>query len=1052
MEIGIYEQLINHLFKAKIEALQGKQFYIGKQSITADNAAAYLSNYLYQIIQQVIESLPSDEQKMEKCVQMINDIVVQVGRKFDVEDYCENLLEAPASILTAVVDQTKVDYSDVSEYIKNIMPATRLTKSALFTGRNNELNMASELRREILSSDEICLLVSFIKKSGLDLIKQQLNEAVNAGRKLRVITTTYMGASQYKAIAELASMANTQVKISYNSDTDRLHAKAYLFLRNTQFHTAYVGSSNLSEAALRNGLEWNIKVTQSESPQIIANIRNSFETYWADESFETFVPGRDDERLQFELSGEKSYKPLDYSVLDLMKAKEYQQEVLERLTAERELHGHYKNLVVAATGTGKTVIAAFDYKRFRESEKRANFLFVVHREEIILQAKDTFCRVLQDENFGEIWAGGSKPTNWTQVFASKDSLNNSIDDLPLSSDYYDYIIIDEAHHISAPSYQKILQRFKPKILMGLTATPERMDGVDILEYFDGCISAEIRLTTALNNGLLCPFHYYGITDNTDLKDVRWERGKFVASELSKVYTSNDRRTGVIWNAMEKYLDDCRDVQALCFCVDQEHARYMNAKFLLAGLKSGVLTSENAADRGRLLRALQRKEINYLFVVDMFNEGIDIPNVDTILFLRPTESLTIFLQQLGRGLRKAENKPYLTVLDFVGQYRAEFNFTDRFRALMGKTSMSVKEEVERDFPQLPLNCQIHLEKKAKQYILENINNSIASFKATRIIASIKKFKQELDMPLTLLNFMKVYDMPLERMYKIGSWQTLCRLAEIDVKTPIAFDDELKYAVTKKWLSTESYTYFSFIHSLAEKNFDVKIDKLNSLERKMCLMLYYDFYDKPGQFNSVQEFIDYLHKHPIVADEIKDLMQIFMNRCEVVEKKDNSALSFVNPLCLHGRYTKAQIQVAIETSRLDKKSSVREGVERNNDLNLEAMYVDIIKDREEGSNTNYNDFALTRELFHWETQNKVTPESAAGQAYINQKRTMLLFVREQNSAPDYKSRTMGYIYLGQVTFVSSEGSKPMEIVWKLKTPMPASVFSFAAKYAAVAQSNA
>lgn len=1046
METGIYEQVINHVFKTKIQALDSKQFYIGEQNITANNVAAYLSNYLYQIIQQIIESLPVDD-KLDKSVKLVNDIILQVGQTFNLEDYQNNLLDAPASILTAVIDQTKIDYPNISEYLQNITPATRLTKSALFTGRNNELNMASELRREILSSDEICLLVSFIKNSGLALIKQELEAFVNAGHRLRIITTTYMGATQYKAIASIAALPNTQVKISYNSNMDRLHAKAYLFLRDSQFHTAYVGSSNLSEPALRNGLEWNIKVTRSESPQIIDNIRNSFETYWVDDSFEDFVLGRDNERLKNALSGAQNYNPLDYSLLDLIKAKDYQQEILEKLSAERELHGHYKNLVVAATGTGKTVIAAFDYKRFRENEKHANFLFVVHREEIIIQARDVFRRVLQDENFGETWVGGNKPTSFNYVFASKDSLNNQLDNLSLANDYYDYIIIDEAHHVAAPSYQKILQKFNPKILLGLTATPERMDGLDIQKYFGDSISAEIRLTTALNNGLLCPFHYHGITDNTDLKNVRWERGRFVASELSKVYTGNDRRTGMIWKAMEEYLDDCHSIQALCFCVDQEHAQYMNAKFTLGGLKSGVLTSENSEERNKMLRLLQEKKINYLFVVDMFNEGVDIPDVDTILFLRPTESLTIFLQQLGRGLRKAKNKPYLTVLDFVGQYRTEYNFADRFRALIGKTSMGVKEEIERDFPHLPLNCQIHLESKAKQYIIENINSAVASFRSTRIISTIEKFEKEHDMPLTLLNFLKVYNIPLDKLYQNGSWQTLCLNAGLKKETSIAFDTELKFAVIKKWLSTDSYTYFKFIHSLAEKNFDIQVDKMTSLEQKMCLMLYYDFYDRAGINLSLQELFNFLHNHPVVSEEIRDLMQLFIKRCEVVEKRDNSKIAFINPLCLHGRYTKAQIQVAIETSTLQQKSSSREGVERNKNLGVEAMYVDIVKDREENSNTNYNDFAMTRDLFHWETQNSVSPESTAGQAYINQTQTMLLFVREQSTAPENKSRTMGYIYLGEVSLVSTEGSKPMRIIWKLKTPMPASTYSFAAKYAAV-----
>ena len=274
---------------------------------------------------------------------------------------------------------------------------------------------------------------------------------------------------------------------------------------------------------------------------------------------------------------------------------------------------------------------------------------MAHREEILRQSLLTFRQVLSDYNFGEKWYGGEEPANYEYVFASKDTLNNRLDSLPLPADYYDYIVIDEVHHVAASSYRKIINHFTPKVLLGLTATPERMDGEDITQDFDGTISAEIRLDDALNKGLLAPFYYYGITDSVDYSEVAWDKGHYVASELSHIYTYNDARTAVILQSLQKYLTNIRDVRSLCFCVDQQHAKYMAAKFTLCGLKADVLTSENAQMRAPLYRRLKNKEINYLFVVDMFNEGVDIPEVDTILFLRPTESLTVFIQQFGRGL-------------------------------------------------------------------------------------------------------------------------------------------------------------------------------------------------------------------------------------------------------------------------------------------------------------------------------------------------------------------------------------------------------------------
>lgn len=1047
MELGIYEQIINKLFREKIDSLNREKYFIGTRQLTNKDVADYLSSYLLQIISEIFHSFDSDDDSVKKCSWLVNDIIRHISSKFDIEDYKDNIIDAEASILTAVVDKTRCEYPDIAEYIRSITPTTTLSKSHLFTGHNNGVSMGSELRKEILSADDICFLVSFIKLSGLNEIEQELKKHVYAGKRLRVITTTYMQATDFKAVKRLASLPNTEVKISYNSERDRLHAKSYLFLRNSGFHTAYIGSSNISGPALTEGLEWNIKVTQTELPEVIATVKNSFETYWADDAFETFTPNVDDERLKQALSNTpKEQDSFDYSVLDLMKAKDYQNEILEKLDVERTVHGHFRNLVVAATGTGKTVISAFDFKRYREANPDCTFLFIVHREEIIKQACATFRHVLGDPNFGDMWYGEHEPASYKCLFASKDMLNSRLSSLTLASDYYDYIIFDEAHHIVADSYQRILHYFQPKILLGLTATPERMDGQDITEFFDGHISAEIRLATALNNGLLAPFHYYGVSDDTDLSQVRWERGKFVTSDLSAVFMANDQRTQTILQAVENYIPNPHDIRALCFCVDQKHANYMNAKFTLAGLKTDILTSENAHDRAGKLRKLRDKVINYLFVVDMFNEGVDIPAIDTVLFLRPTESVTVFLQQFGRGLRKAKGKTHLTVLDFVGHSRSEFNYSDRLRAMIGKTSMSVAEELEHGFPHMPLGCKITLEEKAYEEILNNVTSFIKSFQKGKIINSIKTFPQNYDVPLTLANFIRLTRIPLERIYKVSTWADLCSLAGIKI-THSRFTLELKRAVYKKWLSVDSYSYFSFIKKLVDRRFKITESSLNNIEHKQALMLYYDLFQDANIYQSLQAMFNDLSHDKVFIEEMEELVPQLIDRCEALEKEDNSVFRDDMPLKLHGIYTKDEIFASIGTSTIKRKSPCREGVERNRSLSLEAMFVDIIKDREEGSNTNYNDFAQCREMFNWETQNKVSPTSQSGQDYINEANNMLLFVRKQSDHPDDKQRTMGYVYLGQVNLEKWSGSRPMQILWKLKTLMPASVFSYAGKYMAI-----
>lgn len=1051
MKIGIYEQIINQLFEEKISSIDQNRFYIGERVIKKDEVAKLLSMYLTSIFEQVLSDMvdindetdEEDEQKdssVKRGLELANSIIRKLVNEFHLDS--GNLVSAQAKILTAVIDKTQSDYPDLAKRLEEMMPMKGLINGALFTGKG--MKMYTELQKEIASADEIRLMVSFIKKRGLALILPRLREFTNRGGQLKVITTTYMQATDYDAIIQLSSLKNTEIKITYDVSSERLHAKAYVFLRDTGFNTAYIGSSNISEQALDTGAEWNVKVTQMEQPRMMKTILGAFDASWWADGYETFVNGEDNERLKAALNKEVDNE-IDFSTLKgLIRPFDYQQEILERLQVEREVRNHWKNLVVAATGTGKTVMAASDYKAFVEKHERARLLFVAHREEILRQSLQTFRQVLSDYNFGEKWYGGEEPANYEYVFASKDTLNNRLDSLSLPEDYYDYIVVDEVHHVAASSYRKIINHFRPKVLLGLTATPERMDGEDITQDFDGTISAEIRLDDALNKGLLAPFYYYGITDSVDYSEVAWDKGHYVASELSRIYSYNDARTAVILQSLQKYLTNIRDVRALCFCVDQQHAKYMASKFTLCGLKADVLTSENAQMRAPLYRRLKNKEINYLFVVDMFNEGVDIPEVDTILFLRPTESLTVFIQQFGRGLRKAEGKTHVNILDFVGNSRAEFNYTDRMRVMLGRTSMSVVEEMERDCPHLPLGCRIILEPKAKEHILNNIKGAIQRFTARKVIALVQNFERHHSVPLTLSNFVRIYQMPVDKLYKGRTWNQILFEAGVGEEQS-RFNEELSRAVFRKWSATDSYSYLSFIEQLAKRAFRVRVNRMNAVDQKRLLMLYYDLFETAGRFVSLQDMVDALAADKLFFEELAEVIGVMLQENKAYEKPDNSLLPNF-PLKLHGVYTKAQIQVAIGTSTLARKSSAREGVERNKLLNVEAMFVDIIKNREEGSTTDYDDKALSPYLFQWDTQNRVKPESNEGQAYIHQTQTMLLFVREQKNFVEDKTRTMGYVYLGRVTLSDWEyknlGNRmQMQIRWNMVEPIPGSVMHFA-----------
>ncbi len=1042
MNEGIYEALVTQLINNKLSKLEQEDFYIEKSRIDKAEASTLLSKHLAHSISAALSTIRGEHQ-LEQQIEIANRIILFLKDELKIEGFEDDLIETEGKILKAVFSKVDAHFSDLNLHLKEITPYTRLTHSELFTGGNVGLSLESELKKEILSANRIDFLVSFIKFKGIIILEEALKDFTDRGGKLRVITTTYMGASDYKAIQLLSKLRNTEVKISYNTGNERLHAKAYLFYRNSGFHTGYIGSSNFSRSALTDGLEWNLKVTTKEVSHIIDKFQKTFDSYWESEDFEMF----DDEihREKLITSLQKGTNPtLDIGASAFFDLKPYpfQKEILEKLEVERAVHNRNRNLIVAATGTGKTMISAFDYKRFKQQNESAKLLFLAHRKEILTQSLATFRGVLKDNNFGELMVDGIEPAIFKHVFASVQSLNNRLEILNLSPDYYDYIVIDEAHHQKAKSYRRIINYFKPKVLLGLTATPERMDGGDIQEDFHNRIAAEIRLPEALNRKLLCPFQYFGISDSIDLSKVSWVGGRYVASELTNLYTSNDRRVGEIITNLEKYTKDKHDLRALGFCVTIEHAKYMAEKFILAGFKAAFLTSDNGHERGELRSQFQNKEINYLFVVDIFNEGVDIPEIDTVLFLRPTESLTVFLQQLGRGLRLAEGKEALTVLDFVGNSRPEYNFENKFRALIGKTTTSVKKELEDDFPHLPLGCSIILEKQAKKSILDNITQA-TSHRKNQLIQKIQQFEHATTLPLTLKNFIKLYNIPLEFIYRRDSWKRLCQLAgRIDGFESDNEKDVLS-AIRNKWLSTNSISYFSFILKLAKQGFDIKLADFNEIEKQMLLMLHYDVWQTAGGFVNLEKSIRAIGANKVLVDEIIELMELLIDKVNF--KEFDIHLPYKQPLKVHARYTRDQIIAAFGFSTFERKYPSREGVAYNEELNTELLFINLIKSEENFSPTTmYDDYAVTETQFHWQTQNSARADRGKGLSYITHKedgKRIMLFVREKPT--DEFGNTMGYVFLGEGSLMDYYGSQPMSINWKLHEPMPNYMWHDAAK---------
>lgn len=1038
MKNGIYEEIVNNKI---LKEINDDNLIIGKEKLDAEDAKNILTQYIANITKIALKYIRDDYRESEeyllKQIEICNGIIDLLKENLQDEEFEDLKINESAEVLIYVY--SKMNNTSFNNEI--IRPETSISRTSLFTGSKKEPNLNEEMKKEIFSADEICMLVSFIRWSGLRTILDELKRFTESGKKLKVITTSYMGATQPKAIEELAKLQNTQIKISYDTERTRLHAKAYVFKRDSGFTTAYVGSSNMSNAAMTSGLEWNVKMSEKESFDIITKINATFETYWNDAIFENYDNSEESRNRLYTALKKNKTNENDMAFEFDIKPYAYQKEILENLQAERKVFNRNKNLVVAATGVGKTVISAFDYKKFRDENPRARLLFVAHREEILKKSRDTFRYICKDLNFGELLVGNNKPDSIGNLFVSIQSLNSSKLLERTTPDFYDYIVIDEVHHGAAKSYQKLLEFYKPKVLLGLTATPERMDGADITKYFDKRMAYEMRLPEAIDNKLLCPFQYFGVSDFVDLSKLKWTRGGYETSELENVFVldaeiAKRRAKEIIQNTI-KYVDDMDDVKALGFCVSIKHAEFMAEEFNNAGIPSVALTGNSDKElRNDISNKLISGEIKIIFTVDLFNEGVDIPQINTVLFLRPTESLTVFLQQLGRGLRICEGKDCLTALDFIGQSNKNYNFADKFRALIGKTKNSVETYVKDGFNMLPKGCFIKLEKQAKEYVLRNIKG----LKNSRdvLISKMKYFVNDTGKELNLKNFLEYANVTLDEFYKSDRTFTKLKVdSEIIPEVNCKNEDFIARRIPVL-LSMDSPKLIRFAIDYIN-NPDMK---LNYEEKILLNMFYYTFYseipNKQG-LSSEKEGILELVKTQEYRNEILEILNILYERINCVPVANS--YDFINPLEVHSTYTLAQIMASYEYFDEHSKPSFREGVKYFEDKNLDIFLVTLNKsDKDFSEATLYEDYAINENLFHWQSQNRDSQESKNIQRYIHSNGRISLFVR------DYKKEngiTSPYMYLGECEYVNHSGNKPVSFVWKLKNSIPGKFISEANK---------
>lgn len=1032
---GLYEQIINRSLDAELGVTDK---LTSTAPIDSAEASKVLAKYIAEVVEKGLDNVVDNGGDINSQVTLANRIISTIISETKESSFDEMSVAERAEQLLALFDK-KNNIFALNEKAEITRPETSIAQSSLFTGAIHEPQMFTELKKEIVSCNRIDMLVSFIKWSGLRLIFEELETFTKNGGELRIITTSYMGATDVKAIEELRKLPNTKIKVSYDTKRTRLHAKTYVFYRNTGFTTAYVGSSNLSNAAISSGLEWNVKVTKKDLPETIDKIAATFESYWNSNEFEYYSEDQK-ERLARALKAEKYFDSNNSEVYTMdITPYSYQQEILDKLEAERKVRGYYRNLVVAATGTGKTVISALDYKRFRKQnpDKPCRLLFVAHREEILKQSMYTFRAVLKDANFGEMFVGHYKPENIDNLFISIQTFNSQAFTEKTSAEFYDYIIVDEFHHAAAPTYQKLLSYYKPNILLGLTATPERMDGKSILTYFNNRIAAEIRLPEAIDRKLLCPFQYFGVTDNIDLDKLKWAAGGYDKSELSNLYTMSgmmaNRRADLVVSSLLKYVTDIDEVKGLGFCVSIEHAEFMSNYFNEHGIPAMFLTGKSPdEERNEAKSRLVKGEVRFIFVVDIYNEGVDIPEVNTVLFLRPTESLTVFLQQLGRGLRLSEDKECLTVLDFIGQANKKYNFEDKFAALLSNTTRSVTREIKDGFVSLPKGCYIQLERKAARYILDNIKKSINS--KNGLLSRIASFTDESGLELNLVNFLNYYNIKPRQIYnKKVTFDEMVRIALNKTES----SDELKanaFKILYRLCIIDSPKWISFLLKELPNVENYIWENLSRNEKLMWKMLYVSIWEKPAEtigFTDVLEGIIEFKKNTDIYNEFLQLLEYSFDRINIVGQPAN--LNYDCPLEVHCTYTRAQILAGLDFL---ENYTVSEGVKYLNNLDTDIFFTTLNKSNKYYSPTTaYNDYSINEVMFHWQSQSTTSDTSATGTRYRNKNGSngyALLFVREQKS-DEYGPQP--FVFLGNVKYLSHEGSRPMNIVWKMDTPIPA-----------------
>jgi superfamily II DNA or RNA helicase/HKD family nuclease len=1010
-------------------------------------AAEFLADVITRQLATILDDVSGDDaDKAKHQLELVNELLVMLRQRLHANAGSSGA-SASAEVVDLVASPLRVLRAVQRDQQFPASPEIGLAVPWLFTAGKGSPSLLQEIRRELASSDQVDILVSFITVSGvrkLQDVLQQITAMGGQGRaatRLRILTTTYTGATEARALDELARLPGCEVRVSLDGRRTRLHAKAWLFQRKSGFGSAYVGSANLSGAALTGGLEWTVKLTQRAQEALFARAVAHFETLWADSEFQRYDPDNVEHRQALAAAlGRESFggePAATISFFDLQ-PKTYQQEMLEQLTTERA-HGRNRNLLVAATGTGKTVVAAFDYRNTCRIEGgRPRLLFVAHREEILRQALRTYREVLRDPEFGDLLTGGHLPERWDHLFATIDSVTSRDLVATVGADHWHTVVVDECHRLAADRFDAFVKAVRPSVLLGLTATPERSDGQPIAQYFDarpdGSPAVELRLWHALDLQLLAPFEYYACDDATDFSAVPWDKpGEREA--VDQLVTGNDVRARLVVNEWRRLSSDALRSRAIVFCVSVAHAEFMTTWLNRAGLPAACVVGTTASDeRRRAPQRLLSGELCALVTVDLYNEGVDLPMVDTLLLLRPTQSPVLFQQQIGRGLRLAPRKESCLVLDFVGQHRTEFRFDRLLSSLTGLSRRELVDSVENGFGNLPPGCHIHLQRQTREQVLQGLRALTTQ--------SWRRLKTELQTyaslkgrtAVRLADFLHDQALELEDIYRTGTgqgrsgWTSLKRDAGLIVAEPGPEEDYF------------SRRFGDLLHVDDPRRLDAMAaagarhgqhDTFDAQGALGVQMLAYQIDGRHEQAAGHEAFAERLERHPAIASELVELSGLLQARSTLGA---NAVPGLEDtPLCLHAAYGAREVLTAVGWLTAARRAPFQAGVLPLTARKTELLFVTLDKSEGYHDRISYHDYAISAERFHWQTQNSAGPDTPGGRRYLESATNgwqFQLFVRPRQGE--------AYRACGRVTLEFAEGDRPMSIVWKFETPLPARLF--------------